>query len=350
MKIARTIVFVIFLLSAACGKFPNALGGPTAKVTPTNEVFPTGTSGISPEAAKYLNDALDIMENNSINKHKIDWPTLRAYILNAAANAKTPTDTYPFIKMALWHLNDRHSFFMNPQDASTEENGTSPTPIPPEIKLVENKFGYVAIPSYMGLNRDLINQYGTDMQKQIQEIDRQNPCGWIVDLRGNQGGNMWPMLIGVGPILGEGKAGSWIDADGNQDEWAYMDGKGMDGTEVVSEVIGEPYHLANPDAPVAVLFGADTASSGEIIVISFIGRMDTRSFGSKSGGYMTANSGFPLKDQAIIFLTTAIDADRTGKMYGEAIIPDVQVNGDNNYTGPIPDEALQWPGDQPACH
>ena len=349
MKTARIIV-LFFLLLAACDKFPNTPVTTTATAKPIPTVNSTPTPGISLDAAKYLNDALDIMQNNSINRHKIDWPTLRANILNAAADAKTPADTYPFIKMALSRLNDHHSLFIDPPQASGAKNGTSPTPVPPEIKLVENKFGYIAIPGYLGLNQDLINQYGTAMQKNIEEIDLQNPCGWIVDLRGNEGGNMWPMLIGIGPILGEGKAGSWIDADGNQTEWAYLNGKGMSGTEVVSEIIGEPYHLANPDAPVAVLFGTNTASSGEIIVISFIGRSNTRSFGSNSGGFTTANSGFQLSDQAIIFLTTAVDADRTGKIYGDAIIPDVKTTTANNYAGPVPDEALQWLGDQPTCH
>lgn len=348
MKTARIIV-VFFLLLAACNKFSNTPVIPTAIVTPSDPVNSTPTAGLSLEAAKYLNNALDIMQNNSINKSKIDWPTFRADILKLAFDAQTPAETYPSIKLALWRLNDHHSYFIDPQKASAAQSGTSPTPMPPEVKLVENKFGYVAVPAYWGLNQDLMNQYGTDMQTQIAEIDSQNPCGWIVDVRGNTGGNMWPMLIGIGPILGEGKAGSWIDADGNQTEWAYLEGKGMSGSEVASEVIGEPYHLANPEAPVAVLFGNSTASSGEIIVISFIGRRNTRSFGSNSGGFTTANAGFSLSDQAMIFLTTAVDADRTGKIYGDAIIPDVKITGANNHAGPVPEEALQWLGDQPAC-
>jgi len=337
MKTIRIIVVLFISVLAACNGFSN---------TPVSS---TAIPRLSPEATKYLNDALDLMQNNSINKDKIDWPTLRADMLNAANGAQIPADTYRIIKMALSRLNDHHSIFIDPQQASAAESGTSPTPMPPEIKLVENKFGYVAVPGYWGLNEDLINQYGTDMQKKIEEIDRQKPCGWIVDLRGNDGGNMWPMLIGIGPILGEGKAGSWVDADGSETEWAYLNGKGMIDIEVASDVIGEPYHLANPEAPVAVLFGPKTASSGEVIVISFIGRTNTRTFGSNSGGYTTANEGFPLSDEAIIFLTTAVTEDRTGKLYSNAIIPDVRTDGDNDHAGPVPEDALQWLGDQPAC-
>jgi C-terminal processing protease CtpA/Prc len=291
------------------------------------------------------------MQHNSINKYKIDWRTFRAEVMKEAVNAKTPADTYPYIEWALWHLNDNHSIFRDPQDMSALGNGTNPTPMPPVIKLVENKFGYVSIPSYEGINQDLLNQYGTDMQKHIEEIDSQNPCGWIVDLRGNEGGDLWPMLIGIGPILGDGKAGSIIDVDGKQSAWAYLNGKGLDGTNVISEVIGAPYHLAHPDAPVAVLFGENTDSAGEFVVISFIGRRNTRTFGSQSGGYTTNNKGFILSDQAVIYLTDGVAADRTGKLYGGVINPDVETSGENKYAAePVPDEALQWLGGQPACH
>jgi C-terminal processing protease CtpA/Prc len=348
MKASR-IIISLFLLLTACNRFSFETAAPTMTVAPTVQVPPTSTPQISTEAAEYLNDALDIMQNYSINRDQMDWPALRAEILASASAAKTPADTYPFIKIALTRLNDHHSIFLDPQTATAAENGTSPTPMPPETRLLENRFGYVTVPAYWGLNEDLINRYGTDMQKQIEEIDRLRPCGWIVDLRGNTGGNMWPMLIGIGPILGEGEAGSWIDAHGRRSIWAYLNGKGMSGNQVVSHVIGEPYRIENPDAPVAVLFGSATGSSGEIIVISFIGRNNTRSFGSDSGGYTTANEGFPLSDQAMIFLTTAVDADRTGKTYGGVISPDVITSGDNNQAGPVPEEALQWLSDQPVC-
>lgn len=322
----------------------------TVTFTPNQEIIPAAATRLPSEAESYLNDALDLIQNNALNSDKIDWPTLRTSLMKQVDKYKTPSDTYPVIEFVLFTLKDQHSFFLEPHSASAESTGVSPTPLPPEIKLIEDKFGYVLVRSYQGLNQEMINQYGTDMQNHVQEIDKINPCGWIIDLRGNNGGNMWPMLIGIGPLLGEGKAGSWIDADGNQVDWFYEAGKGLIGDEVVSEVTSQPYHLTRPDAPVAVLFGEETLSSGEIIAISFVGRPNTRSFGSASGGLTTANSRFDLSDGAIIFLTTAVDADRTGKVYGDAIIPDVQIEGDNESPGPVPAEALQWLNSQLACN
>jgi carboxyl-terminal processing protease len=88
----------------------------------------------------------------------------------------------------------------------------------------------------------------------------------------------------------------------------------------------------------------ETASSGEIIALSFIGRSNTHSYGSKTKGLMTANLIFPMSDGAMVFLSIAVDADKTGKVYGQEILPDVETHGDG-----ILKEALQWLADQPAC-
>jgi carboxyl-terminal processing protease len=343
MKLIKRYIQILCLMLTACNTTVPLIT-PTKVVSIPTVISPTTSPGLSPEAAKYLNDAFDIMENNSINKYKINWTELRTRYFNFAKNAQTPADTYWLIKSAVKSLNDNHSFFIPPIQSSSSGVATQIYTPPPEANLIQDMFGYVIVPEYGGSYQD---QFGTDIQKQIQIIDQQHPCGWIVDLRGNGGGDMWPMLVGIGPILGEGIAGYFIDADGKKENWAYQDGKGLDNGHVISEVIGQPYYLEFPDPPVAILFDSRTLSSGEAIVVSFIGRPNTRSFGTNSGGLTTVNQGFPLSDGAWILLTNAIDADRTGKVYGQSIIPDVHVA--NIDQGAIPIEALQWLGIQSAC-
>jgi carboxyl-terminal processing protease len=345
MRLIRIIIPFFCLLLSACSVGSPFFTAQARQGTPTSETSPSAQLSMSPEATKYLNDALDIIEKNSINKYKINWSELQASCFIYAINAQTSAETYGAIKCTLKGLHDNHSLFVPTTKYSGSGIATETYTPPPEVKLVQNKYGYVIVPGYhYSLSGD---QFGTDMQMQIQKIDQQHPCGWIVDLRGNSGGDMWPMLIGIGPILGDGKAGSFVDADSIQTDWAYQDGKGLDNGQVAIEVIKQPYHLAHPNPPVAVLFDTNTASSGEVIVISFVGRPNTRSFGRNSAGLTTGNSMFVLSDGAKIVLTVANEMDRTGRVYGQAISPDVQVA--NNDPSLIPDEALQWLAGQPAC-
>lgn len=67
--------------------------------------------------------------------------------------------------------------------------------------------------------------------------------------------------------------------------------------------------------PVAVLTDSQTASSGQAIVAAFKGRPHTCSFGPPTYGVPTANQEEQLSDGALMVLTLAVDADRTGHRY-----------------------------------
>jgi hypothetical protein len=146
------------------------------------------------------------------------------------------------------------------------------------------------------------------------------------------------MLAGIGPILGDGSVGSFVANDGNV-SWFYQDGKtgtrNPAGLETVSLTLQEePVLQTSSVAPVAVLVDNSTASSAEAITIAFHGRPASRSFGSRTAGKSTAVQPFKLDDGAELYLTTAIDADRSGKAYPDGFTPD-QVISFNGGTMPL---------------
>jgi C-terminal processing protease CtpA/Prc len=163
--------------------------------------------------------------------------------------------------------------------------------------------------------------YAQDIQNQIKSQDNSNTKGWIIDLRGNGGGNMWPMLAGVGPVLGEGIAGYFIDADEVENSWSYQNGASLLNENPVTQ-LDDFYTLSSENPKVAVLLDDGIASSGEVIAISFIGRENTRSFGSSTCGISTSNARFTLSDGAVFNLTTAVLADRNKNKFGNKVEPD----------------------------
>ncbi len=155
---------------------------------------------------------------------------------------------------------------------------------------------------------------------------------------------MWPMLAGIGPVLGEGLAGYFVDPDSVTRAWVYEDGAAGIDTLVIARA--DPFYdrAAGPPA-VAVLTDGRTASSGEAIAVAFRGRPEARSFGSATFGVSTANTGFALPDGAVIFLTVAWMADRSGTVYGGRVEPDEAVSGTKTglraADAPL-DAALTW--------
>lgn len=222
----------------------------------------------------------------------------------------------------------------------------------PNGELLEGRYGYVLVPAFSGIRDDVQRDFAEALQDLIALTDEALPCGWIVDLRQNTGGNMWPMLAGLGPLLGEGELGFFVNPGGGRTAWGYADGASrMNGNALVQ--VSEPYELGFDQPPVAVLTGPRTASSGEAIVTAFRGRPETRSFGAGTAGLSTSNASIRLSDGAMILLTTSVFADRTGETYGGVIEPDEPINESPEGTPLTADDvivrAMAWLGEQTQC-
>lgn len=221
--------------------------------------------------------------------------------------------------------------------------------LPPGGKRLPGAIGYLELPGL--LDGPMVPRYAPLAQRAIRRIDHAPTCGWVVDLRRDVGGDMWPMLAGVGPILGPGVAGRFVSSSAVQ-AWRYADGQAqLDGAAMAQ--VAAPYTLSRSPAPVAVLTSRLTNSAGEAIAVAFRGRPGTRSFGEPTAGVPTANAGVPLADGAMLYLTVAVDADRTGRRYDGRIAPDQPVGADWSVfaTGrdPVLRTALRWLASRPAC-
>lgn len=268
----------------------------------------------------YLGAAVDIMQARSLHRQQIDWSSLRQRVASAAGNAQTIADVLPAIRSAIELLGDGHSFYRSAAGqivAVPRRSCSAPRAISPEIPI---GVGYVRVSTFSGEGAEGV-AHATALQAMVREMDRPGLTGWIIDLRGNMGGNMWPMIAGVGPILGNGIAGHFVGPEGIENTWGYRDGVAFADNTVLVRV-ASAYRVREPELPVAVLLDNWTASSGEATAIAFKARPNTRFFGTPTCGLSTANTGFRLSDGAWLFLTTSLMSDRTLRTYGEQVLPD----------------------------
>jgi carboxyl-terminal processing protease len=293
--------------------------------------------------AAYLDAALDIMELNSINREKINWQVFRQQAHERITGAKTIQDVHTQLRVTIKELGDGHSFMRPPPTAPT---GTSVDRAQWKPRAARGEMmgdiAYVFMPTVPGGTPQANTAFADGLQKILADLDVHNPIGWVLDLRENAGGSMWPMMAGIGPLLGEGENGRFL-THGQTNTWWYRAGvSGLD-RKSNTKISTAPYQLKRPLPPVAVLTGPKTASSGEAIVVAFRGRPSTRFFGAATYGQSTSNQGYRLSDGTMIFLTIGIYVDRTGKAYGMPIEPDVTIltpadaNGD-----PVLNAAIDW--------
>jgi len=290
--------------------------------------IPNPPAEISPTASAYLQTVLTILQTHSLHRATIDWPSLFAATWPLAYGAQEPADTYPAIDFALTQLNDGHSFFQRPEAAQAVESGALDSRNRlPTGRLLTPGIAYLHVPDFTG-SAAAATLYARTLQQLIGAFAATGPVGWIVDLTDNTGGSMFPMMVGLGPLFDAEELGAMVSPHGWRINWRYVAGQCIVGPGVCLALDPPIVQLQHRLAPIAVLIGPSTVSSGELIAVAFRGQALTRSFGQPTAGCSTCNQGYPLSDGAEIFLTVGVYADRTGQRYGGAIQPDELVVGD----------------------
>lgn len=284
---------------------------------------------------KYLNEVIDIMKANHVNRNSIDWDKFRSDVFQKAAGASTIAETNAALLYALELLNDNSSFMITATGALLTLNSPCSDVTPPDV-TTDPDIGYIKMPAFnkSGLQGAIFSE---TKQNEIKAQDKTDLKGWIVDLRGNTGGNFWPMVAGLGPVLGEGTVGFFIDSDGVKAPIKYEAGSAKFNDEA-QVTVSFPYTIVSSGKKVAVLTDHATGNAGEAVTITFIGKENTRIFGGITCGQGGGNQTYNLSDGSILYLTVAEIGDRNGTAYNDSLTPDEVVTD----ASLIYEKAVEW--------
>ncbi|HKU55221.1 MAG TPA: S41 family peptidase [Rhizomicrobium sp.] len=274
-----------------------------------------------PDAKTELNAAIDLLKARHMNSNKMDWPTVQTKALAMLGSATKPEEAYAAIRYVIAQLGEKHTS-MVPADAwkammtdTSVGKARAPDWQPPEGHLLEGRIGLVELKAYQGSPTDDL-AYASAARSALRTFADNHVCRYIVDLRFNTGGNMYPMINGVEALLGKSPYGFWQATGGAPDSsWTLKRG--------TFEHEGAPAdETVQSKAAVAVLIDRRTASSGEFTAMAFEGRPNTRVFGENSAGFLTFNSPAALPDGARLIISEGWATDRLRRPYRDVIAPD----------------------------
>lgn len=277
-----------------------------------------------------LGRTLALAQERAYRSSDVDWPKVSR---DAASVASTEGEGAA-IALVLRTLGDGHSFYRPPRRLPGAEGAGADPPGPaaappstPQRALSETR------PRVDGVSVLQVNAWAGGMaearipaaQLRARVVDALAfpGCGLIVDFSTNSGGNMWPMLVGLAPLLTDGIVGQFRDAAGTTTPIE----KRRDGIHVADRPhvlnAGIDQQPTHPATRLAIVVGPRSASSGEIVPILFHGQGNVRFFGQMTAGFATANSTYPLPNGGVLGLTTAVTLDRHGRMFDGHVEPDV---------------------------
>lgn len=267
---------------------------------------------VPPSPQRYADIALAEMDRGYY-AHGPRWDAARGRAVDATRNASTYTQTLPALREALAVAGGKHSHLFE----SGESLASTTTARPLPHAATNEGITTLTVPELVADDRQFLQRYSATLTSNITDAEGATTCGWIVDVRDNAGGDMSPMLEGLHPLLGDGVVGGSVERDGTRMQIALSNGTVSVGHRGETSTTAS----AHSDDPVAVLQGPRTGSSGEVVVIAFKGRANTRSFGTPTAGYSSGNQTIRLYDGTEMLLTTAVLVDRDGNSFNGGPVP-----------------------------
>jgi C-terminal processing protease CtpA/Prc len=294
------------------------------------------------------------MKNQYYARDQVAWDSLAGQARRKAGDATNCKDSYAILNDCFQQMNARHSFLMPVANTAVYDQDSTLAPRHPvwrqlvgEIRasLLPGNIGYLKVPWVSTSDPAISILVADSLQFLIEELDGKGISKWILDLRGNSGGNCWPMLAGIGPLLPDNLCGYFVFPD-RKVPLLYRDGQASYGARVMCALDRPGYRLKSAQNYIAVLIGPGTSSSGETVALAFRGMPDVLFFGQPTAGYTTANTAYRLMDQSTLVLTVSREADRSGRICEGSIKPDQLITSPPEYEGqdPVRDEALMWLG------
>lgn len=275
---------------------------------------------LPPSPERYGLIALQQMDSLGLYAQGEEWDSLKSETADKLKTSKSYQESRDLLKPALKLAGGKHSYFLTETDlAASSQDSQEPT-----SQVLEGGILYLHLTGILTANKEQLTNYATTLQT---ALDQEGLGGVIIDLRENRGGNMYPMLAGLSSLLPDDDLIRFENRTGDQMTISLKE---------VGNWSGLPLAKTKHQVPIAILTSDYTASSAEIVSMSFQGLDRGRVFGQPTAGFTTSNQNFPLYDGTDLVLTTSRLVSRTGQTYdNDPIQPDV-------LTDQPKEEAVAW--------
>lgn len=269
---------------------------------------------VPPSPERYGQDIVRMLDSG-LYAHGAEWATARQEALDALASVHSFDEADAALADAVRVAGGHHSRIIPASSSSSDADGG---PVLPTV-TVDGGIATAVVPEFTG-DPTAGQRYADTLAEGLVDAD---VCGVIVDLRGNGGGDMGPMLAGLAPLLPDGDVSRFVIRD-QVTTVRLTDGTVSGGGTTTSTAAG----ATTLDVPVAVLTDDGTGSSGEQAAIAFHGLDRARSFGLPTAGYASVNQTMTLYSGSTLALAVGETEDRTGARFGDAPIAPDQLSQD----------------------
>lgn len=297
----------------------------------------------------FIDKSFELIESNAINTD--DLENIKDWLYTKSESAVSLDEIAPLYKEVFKRLNDHHGNLqykgksygwnkpLNSENPYVKSRLKSEKIVVSDV--LNGSYGYIRIPGNTDYAFKKVDSIASDIVSHVNSISSSRIKGWIVDLRWNTGGNMYPIILGLKDFIGDNIIfGGFQNHKGESTgKWEVANGSMLiDGVELPHiPSINKP---KLQETPLVILTSTYTASAGEMTAISLIGRSKTWVVGEATADYTTAVQGFKINTYTDINLSTDNVVDRNRKVYKSSIVPDIEVIGGDDLDDMLNDKKI----------
>lgn len=279
----------------------------------------------SKSPAGYVRHCLRLMNQRGLYSDTEVWKATNDSVLRLSKNIETYEEAHAVIKDIVNVAGGKHSFLKPPiEDTSSYEEHM------PEILFPEDSILCICLPAHAGVvvsDSAYVNTVLTALKECSNSVK-----GVVVDLRENHGGNMYPMIAAVSPLIRDGIVLKFKSTG----KHVRVEPISLDFVLKSQHVSSDFTFKISDSIPIAIMTDEMTASSGEAALLTFRGMENVRTFGTPTAGYASANTSYVLSDGYTLVLTVGKEVARTGEVFcDDPIEPDV-------FTEQALEDAILW--------
>ncbi|GAA4007381.1 hypothetical protein GCM10022631_19090 [Deinococcus rubellus] len=314
---------------------------------------------------------LNLIESRALMSGNVDWEAQRMELIRNAAKLKSDQDVLPYLGEMLLRLNDNHSFYILGDrklnlyqlavlyklkvDSLGVVTGLGQR-FPTELKIGDRILEFttdsgvnltlqrtgkplqITLPSLLDRSSGFSvedengvaylkvpNQIGNQTQEDYYESgisaleDHGEACAWVVDLRDNNGGNLYQLIAALSPLLPNGKLLALEEKKG-QPIMISIDASGINFGK--DRVIALRSRTQAPNAStIAMIVNKNTKSAAEMMAMIFK-KLHYRVYGEPTFGAVGYQTTIPLRKDIALQLVTGGALDESGKLQEGAVVPD----------------------------
>ena len=287
---------------------------------------------------KLVDEFVGIIKTNWYKRDTVNWNTFKKNII-IKLKASKYHNKYDKVFSETLKILEPHSKYFKSKPSKIKSIKRISVVRYPTLFLLDSNILWIKIPSILWKSEKLNHRMYAKIGQNLICKTKKSSSTWVIDLIGNGGGEIWPMILAIAPLLDKGNIGSFSSLKGkdcpvskcpkhewpcncwmNKNKWVGSGAHQMDHLSIQKPC----KHLKSQK--IFILTDSSTLSAAEAVVVAFKGQKNVYHIGQPTGGLSSANSRHSLSNGANVVIPGSVFADCNGKLYGGKIKPDITIS------------------------